>query len=386
MKHTLKIIFDATPMVANKTGVAYYTERLALALASEFPDDVELVGFYYNFLGRRDTSHLPRLPNLRYMGASVIPSKIVFQLRRWGIEVPIELLALQKGDFVLYANFLSYPSLLRTPSAPVIHDLTYLDLPDYVSPKLRHDLVRFVPKAIKRAKFVITVSEFSKQRIANVYDVAPSDILVTPIPPLPPVVIAESKKRTVLKKYGLTKPFILFVGTIEPRKNILGLAEAYLRLPKRLRDAYDLVLVGRIERFAHAEAAQLNAALQEGNGIIHLGYVTDEAKEILFQSATMFAHCSQYEGFGMPILEAMIHGVPCAISDIPVFKEVAGDAALYFDWRKPDEAAAAMQKLLESPSLRQKLSALSLERAQSYRWNDVARSLYTMIKHKTGRS
>ena len=386
MKRKIKIVFDATPMVVNKTGVAYYIERLAVQLATQYPDELELVGFYYNFLGRRDASHLPRRANLTYTGASVIPSKIVYQLRRWGIEVPIEFLAMQKADFILYGNFLSHPSLFRTPSAPVIHDLTYLDLPDYVSPKLRSDLERFVPKAIKRSSFVITVSEFSKQRLIHYYHLPADDILVTPIPPIPPARINKERCQAILKENGITKPYVLFVGTIEPRKNIIGLVEGYLQLPAAVRDKYQLVLAGRIERFAQAEEIRLREALDQGGNVTHLGYISDEVKDALYQSATTFAHASEYEGFGMPILEAMSHGVPCVLSDIPVFREVAGDSALYFDHRKPQELAHALQTILQSDARRQELSKLARERANSFKWEDVAANLHDAIRRSLGAS
>jgi alpha-1,3-rhamnosyl/mannosyltransferase len=386
VKQKIKIVFDATPMVVNKTGVAYYIERLAVQLATQYPDEVELVGFYYNFLGRRDASNLPQYPNLTYTGASFIPSKIVFQLRRWGIEVPIEFLAMQKADFILYGNFLSHPSLFHTPSAPVIHDLTYLDLPDYVSPKLRRDLERFVPKAIKRSSFVVTVSEFSKQRLMTRYNLPADDILVTLIPPVPPSNISKERCQAILKENGITKPYILFVGTIEPRKNIIGLVEGYSRLPQELRDRYQLVLAGRIERFASAEEERLHQALNQGHNVTHLGYISDEVKGALYQNATTFAHASEYEGFGMPILEAMSHSVPCVLSDIPVFHEVAGDSALYFDHRKPEEMANALQTVLESDARRRELSKLAKQRAESFKWADVATNLYGAIRRALGAS
>jgi glycosyltransferase involved in cell wall biosynthesis len=385
VKPKIKIIFDATPMVVNKTGIAYYTERIVTQLAAQYPDDVELVGFYYNFLGRRDASHLPVLPNLRYTGASFIPSKIVFELRRWGIEIPIELLALQRGDFILYANFLSHPSLFRTPSAPVIHDLTYRDLPELVSPKLRRDLVRFVPKAIKRSAFVVTVSKFSKRGIHKAYNVLSGDILVTPIPPPPKQIFSGAKNTRLLREANIHKPFVLFVGTIEPRKNIIGLINAYTQLPKKLRETYSLVLAGRIERFAQAEEAAIKDAQSAGYDVIHLGYVTDETKDCLFQSATIFAHASRYEGFGMPILEAMNYGRPCAISDIPVFKEVGNDAALYFDYKKPAEVTHALEQLLSSAALRTRFSKKAAEQAASFKWEKVAADLYDMIRSKVKR-
>jgi alpha-1,3-rhamnosyl/mannosyltransferase len=245
---------------------------------------------------------------------------------------------------------------------------------------LRRDLERFVPKAIKRSSFVVTVSEFSKQRLISSYNLPAADVLVTPIPPVPPSHLSREHCEAILKDNGITKPYILFVGTIEPRKNIIGLVEGYLKLPQALRDKYQLVLAGRIERFAQAEEARLRKALDQGNNVTHLGYISDEVKDALYQSATTFAHASEYEGFGMPILEAMSHGIPCVLSDITVFHEVAGDSALYFDYRKPQELAGALRTILESGARRRELSKLAKQRADSFKWDTVATKLYEAIK------
>lgn len=374
----MKVIFDASPMIVEQTGVAFYTERLATNLAHRYPD-MELQGFYYNFLGRRDTSHLPRMQNLRYMGASVIPSKIVYQLRRWGIEFPIEALSLTRADFILYPNILGYPSIFNTPSACVIHDLTYIDLPEYVSAKLRSDLIRFVPKQIKRSRFIITVSEFTKQRLVDHYHVDPASIIVTPIPPEPAVPMEMSQRQKLLQELGITKPFVLFVGTIEPRKNIPNLIDGFLALPRELQEKYQLVIAGRIGWNCEREVAKLKEVAGGGSPVIHLGYVTNEAREALYQSATVFSSASHYEGFGMPVLEAMSHGRPCAISNIPVFSEVAQDAAVYFDQEDPADIARALGGLLQNDDQLHALHEKALAHVATYSWEHVAASVHDAI-------
>jgi glycosyltransferase involved in cell wall biosynthesis len=374
----MKIIFDATAMIVNKTGVAYYIERLALQLSKSFPQD-EFIGFYYNFLGKRDASHLPRRKNLRYTKASLIPSKIVFQLRRWGIEFPVESLSTTRGDFVLFANFLGYPSLCHTPSAMVIHDLAYIDLPEYVSAKLRRDLTRFVPKQIKRSSFIVTVSEFSKQRIIDTYhpDVP---VVVTPIPPEDPTWYSDDDRQKTLQKFGITKPFLLFLGTIEPRKNIISLIDAYEQLPAKQRANYQLVIAGRIGWNCDAEKQRLKQLKNEHNtNIVHVGYVTDQERAILFQTAEYFVHASHYEGFGMPLLEAMSYGTPCVVSDIQVFHEVAGSAATYFPHQNPKDIAQKLVPLLNNPKKRAELSKQATVRADSFTWEAVATNVHEQI-------
>ena len=373
----MKITFDASPLLTSKTGVAYYTEQLVGALAKEYPDDLELVGFYYNFLGRRNSTHLKHTRNLRYNHFSIIPSKVIFQLRRFGVECPIELLAGGRGDFVLYDNFIGYPSLFNTPSAPVIHDLTYIDLPDYVSGKLRRDLIRLMPKTIKRASFVITVSEFSKKRVMEVYGLTSEKVVVTPIPPQTPLVRDTTAVGTELKKMGVRKPYILFLGTVEPRKNIPNLIDAYLQLPSATRNTYDLVIAGMIGWNCDKELRKIKETV--GKGVIHLGYVSENQRAALYQHASLFAHASFYEGFGMPVLEAMSYGVPCTISDIPIYREIAGDAAVFFNQDKPASIAASIQDLLTHEQKRKNLSQRGLEHVAEYSWQKSAKTLYKAI-------
>lgn len=380
MSKPIKILFDATPLLDKKTGIPYYTERLITSLAQKYPDELELVGFCYNFLGRRDTSALPRFKNLRYNRGTVVPGKIVFQLRRWGIEFPMELMALERADFILYPNFLGNPSLFKTPSAPVIHDLTYLDLPQYVSAKLRGDLERFVPKTINRSSFVITPAEFGKRRIHEEYRVNLNDILVTPVPPSGPLIHNKPELQKQLKKLGIGKKYLLSLGTVEPRKNIVKIIEAYKLLPQNVRDEYSLVIAGRIGWLCDVEEAAMKQAAKEGYDVIHLGYVGDNARAALYQAASLFVMASHYEGFGMPILEAMSYGVPCAISDIDVFHEVAHNAALYFNQDDALEMSDKLAKMLASEKELQTYAKAGKARVAVFSWDEIAEAVFSAIK------
>ncbi|HET8669644.1 MAG TPA: glycosyltransferase family 1 protein [Candidatus Saccharimonadales bacterium] len=386
MQRPLKIIFDASPLLVNKTGVAYYTERLITHLAKEYPQDIELVGFYYNFLGRRSVSHFPKAPNIRYRPVRLLPSKVLYQLRRWGIEIPLEVLTKEKGDFVLFPNFLGWPSLFHAPAAPVIHDLTYVDLPQYVSAKNGSDLRQFVPKQLKRSCFAVTVSNFSREGIIKNYGLEADDVIVTHIPPETPHFKKQDDLRTLLRSQGIDKPYILFIGTIEPRKNIPRLIDAYARLPETTRQKYSLVIVGRIGWNCDKEVERLKDAREQELDVRHVGYVDDKTKEALFQGATLFVHASEYEGFGMPVLEAMSYGVPCCISDIPVFREVIEDAAVYFDCREIGSIANSLEKTLRSNALLKKLHGKSLEQAAKFNWEEAAAALYDRIIKETGRA
>lgn len=376
--HPLRIAFDASPLLVNKTGVAFYTERLITQMAAEYPD-AEFIGFYYNFLGRRSTDHFPKAPNVRFVASRFIPSKVIYQLRRWNLEIPFELLCPIPVDFILFSNFLGYPRLRRTPAATVVHDLTFVDIPEYTSKKNGNDLRRFTPKEIARSKFVVTVSNFSKQRIIEEYGVQPDSVLVTPIPPEPPVALDQETKERLLQKAGIDKPFMLFLSTIEPRKNILNLIAAHQLLPKELQDQYTLVIAGRIGWNCDAEVAKLNEVQAQGLNIKHLGYVDDQTREALLQSATIMANASHYEGFGMTLLEAMRYGTPCVISDIAVYHDVAGSSAVYFDQKDPHDIANKLASTLIDANKLRTLSIAAKKQANSFSWKTVAHSLYDKI-------
>jgi len=372
------ILFDANPLMVAKTGVGYYIAQMVEQLAAAHPE-ATFVGYYYNFLGRKAAPTSPLAANIHYRPIYHFPGPLINLLRRFRVEVPIELLTFMKADFVWYPNYMTQPSLFRTPCAATIHDLTFVDLPEYVARKNLDDLTRFVPRQLKRQAFITTVSEFSKRRMAEEFHVPLERILVTPI--APPTVSAanQSAERQVLGDLGITGKFILTLGTVEPRKNVPNMLDAFLQLPTKLQSDYTFVIAGKIGWNCETEVARLAELKAQGQNIIHLGYVSDEQRSTLYRHATLFTSASFYEGFGMPALEAMSFSTPCAISDIPVFREVAGDAALYFDQDNPVSIASAWQQILSSSPTQKRLAKAGKQRAASYDWLLIANQLYERI-------
>jgi glycosyltransferase involved in cell wall biosynthesis len=356
MKKTkLHILFDANPLQGNRTGIGHYTARLIQNIAEQYPD-IHLTGYYYNFLGRKLPPISPAASNITYRPILLLPGPLVNILRRkLHVELPIELLTFTRADFVLYPNFLGHPSLFRSPSAPVIHDLTFRDHPTSGSDKNIRDLQKFVPKVIKRSSFIITVSEFSKHRIAEEYNIPEESIVTTFIPPTEVLRIDKKKQVQILQNKGIIKPYVFFLGTMEPRKNISALLEAYTYLPIKLRKAYSLVLAGKIDWKYQETLAKIQQLQADGSDIHYLGYVDDDMQASLYQGAALFVLPSLYEGFGMQIAEALSYGLACAVSDIPVFHEVGGSAVSYFDHRNPHDIAGVMERSLAANTSRAQL-------------------------------
>lgn len=376
----MKILFDATPLMGGKSGVGYYTQELTTALAEVGAANVEIVGYVFNFLGRKSLNDLPDIPGVRYKEIKAMPGRVMSICRRLGFQPPIELFIRDRVDLLLFPNFVALPTIRKTKRAAVIYDLCFIDCPEYVAIKNRTFLQRWVPRTVRSVDMVITISEFIKKRVKEEYGLSDSKIHITPIPPMK----NSSADNSILRAHGLGNGYILFVGTIEPRKNILGLLNGYVLLPSHIRDKYPLVLAGGKGWHDDETLARIEELKLSGNNIVLTGYITDSEKSALYESATVCVQPSHYEGFGMPVLEAMSHGKSVVCSDIEVLHEVAGNAALYFDKDSPADIARVLSALIEDPSTLAKYSVLSLEHIAKYpKWNDVATNLYEKISKLT---
>lgn len=369
----IKILFDANPLVKQKTGVGYYTEGVIKAL-SKLPN-VELVGHYFKPKG--NSPDLPKANNLSYSSISRLTGQIAKALRKIGIRLPWELLVRQKADILFFPDFTSWPSFFKTPKILTIHDLTFVDHPEFVTKANLRYLRRYVKRDVQNAALILTVSNISKKRIVDEFSLPSKKILVEPIPP-PETIKADTD-------LSLSSKFILFLGTVEPRKNLLALLEAYEHLPEKLKEGYSLVIAGGEGWHSEKEMARIKEAEGSNQNVKYLGYVGDKKRAQLYLNASVVVVPSFYEGFGMPILEAMSYGAPVIVSDIPVFKEVAAEGALYFDPKSVESLKSCLAKVLDDEDLRKSLGNRGLVRAKSYNWETVANDIHEQIKLILGR-
>ncbi|MGC8795103.1 MAG: glycosyltransferase family 4 protein, partial [Bryobacteraceae bacterium] len=183
------------------------------------------------------------------------------------------------------------------------------------------------------------------------------------------------------ERYNLRRPYALFVGTIEPRKNVTRLLEAWQGLPAELRQRYELVIAGP-EGWNEAEAVRrLRSGLP---GVRYLGYVPEADLPALTAGATAFVYPSLYEGFGLPLAQAMAAGVPVLTSAVSSLPEIAGDAALLADPMSVAEIRAGLERLLESESLRSRLAAAARQRAEAFRWERAAQQSWQFFERISG--
>ncbi len=376
-KTRLRLVIDVNAAaLPRKSGVGYYTLGLLEALARYHGEQLEIVGHYYNFLGRQSVAALPQHPAISYKVSRLIPIKLVNLLRRCWLELPYELLTKKRSGVHFFPNYLSLPSLFKTPCICTIHDLSFIDVPETLSQKNLNDLKRFVPKSLKRATAVATVSKFTAERITKVFAYN-KPIIVTYTPPQAARI--DKTQHGDVAKLGITKQYLLFVGNLEPRKNLENLITAYSLLTPQLQDTYQLVLAGGKGWNSEKVIKSIAAARQYGLDIVTSGYVTDEQRNTLYAHASVFVFPSYYEGQGIPPLEAMAAGVPVIVSDIPVLKEVCQQAAMYCKPDSPQDIADSMAALLGSSQKRSQLIEAGQQRVSNFSWEAAAKTMYEAI-------
>jgi glycosyltransferase involved in cell wall biosynthesis len=263
-----------------------------------------------------------------------------------------------------------------------IHDLIPLDHPEWFNPRFVSLYKWLMPRLAKRLQHVIAISEFTKQRVIEHFQIDPSKISVVPngvdasFRQCSPEQIAGVRRRLDLD----TKPYVLCVSSLEPRKNLKRLIAAWTRLPLNLQNEYQLVLAGakgsaKVFGDAGLDEAPANARFT--------GYVSQDDLPALYSGAALFAYPSLYEGFGLPPLEAMACGVPVLTSNSSSIPEVVGEAALSVDPTNVEAITEALRELMTNDGLRKRLGADGLNRAAQLSWDNTARLTWSVLARES---
>jgi glycosyltransferase involved in cell wall biosynthesis len=261
------------------------------------------------------------------------------------------------------------PPFVSCPVVTVVHDVAFALFPQYFSLSDRLWMGRTIPATMRRAASVVTVSEFSRDEIRRVYGLRPGRVVVAPNG-VDPVFLARPDRPGPRRD-----PFFLAVGNLQPRKNVATLIRAYRRLLEWHPEVPErLVVVGQEWLAEEAAALRLEAADLTANGrVVFAGYVQDTQLVDLMREATAFAYPSLYEGFGLPPLEAMAAGTPALVSDIPVMREVVGDAAVRLPATDVEAWAKGLLRVATDGALREDLARRGPQRAARFTWQASAR-------------
>ncbi len=259
----------------------------------------------------------------------------------------------------------------RAKLTATIHDLTCWLLPETHSPaNVAADRV-FAQRILQRADGLIAVSEATRSDAVRLLNLPPEKIRVIHHGVTDPFFrVTPADTHAVRFRHGLRNPYLLFVGTIEPRKNVDLLLNAYQGLPPSVREEFELVLAGPPGWARSATMARLR---QPSPGVRYLGYVPERDLAGLFAGATAFVYPSLYEGFGFPVAQAMAAGTPVITSDVSALPEIAGGAAILIDPRSEVNLRDAIRNLLTSPSRREQMGELGRSNARRFSWTECAR-------------
>jgi glycosyltransferase involved in cell wall biosynthesis len=290
--------------------------------------------------------------------------------------------ALLPGVGLFYATDHLLPRLRHIPSVLTVHDLSYLLLPQYHSRLSGAYQRHMMPRFVRQARHIIAPSNATKRDIVAHYNIESSKITVIPeainTNQMHPV--NEVRRQEIRRRYELPERYMLYLGTLEPRKNVIALLEAFAALIAQGRaDGVQLVLAGRRGWLYKATLDRINE-LGLASRVQQLGFVPDEDLPALYAQAELFAFPSFYEGFGLPPLEAMACGTPVVASNTSSLPEVVGDAGLLVAPNDYMALAEAINAVIERPELRFRLRQASIKQAACFSWERTARETLALLR------
>jgi len=377
----MRVAVDARPAVtADKTGIGYYAWHLLRLLPVVDPASTYKAWYLNPYAVAGARKHFPPRPNFREVRTPIPSSWFEKAAARWDLP-RVEWLV--RFDVFWATNFLPPPTRAKR-LVLTVHDLAFKRFPETAPHATRQWLER-MDEVVPRAARIIAVSEATKRDLAELYPVDPERVAVVPhgIDTDAFRRAGDQEVSAVRRRHRIDGPFLLYLGGIEPRKNLPRLLEAFGRLDADVRPT--LVLAGgwvawNPEGIDAARAALAELPEEARRRVVMTGYVSDRDKVALLSGAEALVYPSLYEGFGLPVLEAMAVGTPVLTSNVSGLPEVAGDAALLVPPHDVDAIAAGMERLLRAGELRERLAAAGAERVGRFRWEDAARRTAEVLR------
>lgn len=382
----MRIGIDYTAAVRQGGGIGRYTRNLVQALAA-LDQHNEYVLLAAGGWGSGD-SRAGWPPNFRLRSIPLSDRWLNIIWQRARLPLPVQLASgrldlYHSPDFVL-------PPVGRTPTVLTVHDLSFLRVPQFFVPAFRSYLEGAVTRAVRRASHILADSESTRRDLGELLAVPPDKVSV-----LYPGV--EERFRAVedgeilaqvRARYGLPERFVLGVGTLQPRKNFQGLVEGFGRLVAAghdLPDGLGLVIAGG-KGWLEEDLLAVAASHGVRERVVLTGFVDDRDLPALYTLASVLAFPSWYEGFGLPILEAMACGTPVVSADNSSLPEAVGDAGLLVDAGRPDELARALASLLLDEGLRARLVEAGRRQASRFTWEQAALQLLAVYRNASNRA
>lgn len=372
----MKIGIDYTAALKQSGGIGRYTRNLIIALIQLDSQD-HFTLMLTPDAPREGLHHFQPHPNINYKLYPLAERWMTIGWHRFYLPVPVEWFS-GPIDVFHSPNFI-LPPVKSAKTLLTVHDLSFIRHPQGAVEGLRRWLENVVPRSLNRANHVLADSHSTKQDLMDIYHVLDEKITVVGagveerFQPINDSVVLD----TVSRRYNLPPKFILSVGTLEPRKNFTGLIKAFEQSP--VRETHHLVIAGgKGWLYDDIFAAAQNSPVADR---IHLiGFVADDDLPALYSLADIFAYPSHYEGFGIPVIEAMACGAPVVCANNSCLPEVAGESALQITATDTPELADALHRLAIDNSLRESAIREGFLQAQKFNWPDAARRLLTVYQ------
>ena len=371
----MKISLDIRPILDNqKTGIGYFTYEIVNRLIRDFNEHK----YYLNYFGNRRLNDAAcSLIDAKNVKESVCKwcSSYIYRIVTTFVPIPYAFFFKSKSDITIFFNYY-VPFKASGKVITVVHDITHVRHPETVSLKTKVFLKMTLRKSIKRADCVIATSYFTRKEISAYYKIDKSKIKVVPCGIDHDRFHSHYTEQQVEKAkaaYGITSDYILYIGTIEPRKNLVRLIKAYHQAYLHNPEIPKLVLAGK-DGWLNKEIYRIVDTLGSER-VLFTGYVNEDDVPVLMKGALAFVFPSIYEGFGMPPLEAMACGTPVLSSDRASLPEVLGVHALYFDPLSIKQMSSVIGRIVEDVQLRDGLSKTGLNWVKKFRWDVSAKKV-----------
>lgn len=360
--------------VLSRVGISEYAYQILIKLYA-FREVNDNDYNYTIYLKSDPLEHLPKKTS--WWNYKVVkPSKLWTQ-----IGLPIHLITTSRKPDVFLTLTHYGPRFSRIPTIVSVMDLSYLHYPQTFKKNDLYQLTKWTEYSVKKAKKVITISNSSKNDIIKYYKVRPEKVKVVHLGLKNLSMNAPSEKD--LKEFGVNQKFILFVGTLQPRKNISRLIEAFSRLPKEISSDHQLVIIGK-KGWLYEDILSAPEKYNVKDKVVFLDYISDEDLPNFYRKAEVFVLPSLYEGFGLPVLEAMRYGCPVITSSVSSLPEAGGDAAQYFKPEDVDDIKKSIEKVLTDRSLREKMIERGREHYKKFTWEKAAKEVLSAIEEVAG--
>jgi glycosyltransferase involved in cell wall biosynthesis len=373
----VSVLLDVSPLLLRSAGVKNYVYYWARSLVEHAGTNTLSLFPFLSGLGRfaHETSVLPPAATFPRLGLLAAANLCPLPLLQW----------LTPASQVFHASHhvLHPPRKARLTST--IYDMTCWLMPEVHASANVKASSRIASRIFAPADGLIAISECTRADAVRLLGLSPGKIEVIYPGIAPAFFDAESAShlpsRETARRYGLQKPYALYVGSIEPRKNLGTLLDAWLDLGTDVREEFELVVAGPWGWGDRGVYDRLRSAIP---GVRYLGYVPEPDLPALTAAATIFVYVSLYEGFGLPVGQAMAAGVPVITSNVSSLPEVVADAGLLVDPRSREEIRSALDRLLSSVSLRSDLTTRGRVRARAFTWAECAKKSWKFFERVAG--